>query len=305
MEDFKELLDHDDPKADCPFCPVQEKYDNPDSKCKKENDSDELGKNLSAKGDKPSDHIAEIFTLTSGIHGQYTVNPHHLISGGEILGEQEEIQSYLCKEGRYNGKLQPCDTGYNVNNANNGIWLPSTPAMYKQTVSIETVLRKEREAGVESEYSIYALAANFDDYFEDYVAVFGDKLKELGLNTDQPWIRMKDPEQDDIAAVVMMQYKRQFHLGQHNVIDKAEASYVKIGIKHLDTLTTYLDHYSNKCPMEEDGTTKDSPPYKPPMKLNGYLDILSIEMKGYITGEPKEWKYFISKWAWRLTEKLN
>ena len=107
----------------------------------------------------------------------------------------------------------------------------------------------------------------------------------------------------------MMKKKRQFHLASHTEAvpeeDRAEHSYVVKGIEHLDTLTTYVRHYSDKCPMEEDGSTRTKPPYVPPLKLNGYLDTVSKQMRRYVTGDPKDWKYFISQWAFRLTKRLN
>jgi hypothetical protein len=297
-------------KADCPFCPIQKPYKEPDSVVSDGNNSKTLGQKLNAtkkEDDSEIHHFRDIMKRTGGAHGAYTVQAHHLICGNEILGEQKIIQAYLCKEGRHDGKLQPCDTGYDVNNPRNGIWLPSTPPMYKQAIKMETALGHEVPAGTFTRTELKEMAT-FAQQWPEFIREYQPQLAALGVNTGQRWTEMSDDDQDAIAFVVMMKKQRQFHLGQHGSAvpeeDKAEHSYVLQGIKHLNTLTTYVQHYSDQCPME-DGKPKDGPPYVPPLRLNGYLDTVSAQMRRYVEGDPKGWKYFISKWAYRLTKRLN
>ncbi len=315
MEQFKKLEEHN-PGEDkkCPFCPIQEEYECPDSKVSDENNSITLGTNLEARGDLKRNILNMLYKKTKGIHGQYSAQAHHLICGKEILGAQKEIESWLCKEGTHNGKLQPCDTGYNVNNAENGIWLPSTPLHHKKKVKKETAeklmaqLKKQSDTIGKALINIITVPLSFIGVFKNYMP----ELKELGFNrygNNTLWGTLEGDAKNIIAFAVMLKAKLQFHLSSHTAPkkneDRAEYCYVKKGIEHLDTLTMYIEHYSNKCPMEKDGTTRASSPYVPPLKLNKYLDILSRQMKGYITGHPKKWKYFISKWAWRLSNRLK
>jgi len=141
------LLPHDEER--CPFCKIQSDYKSPDSKVSDENDSTVLGRNLNGSGrqdDSEIYHFVDIAAKTGGIHGKYTLQAHHLICGKEILGKQRTIQSFLCKQGRHDGKLQPCDTGYDVNAAENGVWLPSTPAQFQDRDSLAHCARTRRAA---------------------------------------------------------------------------------------------------------------------------------------------------------------
>lgn len=314
MEPFKKLEEHNPGEDEkCPFCPIQEKYDYPDSKVSDENNSITLGTNLENKGDLKRNILNMLYEKTKGIHGQYSAQAHHLICGKEILGAQKEIESWLCKEGKHNGKLQPCDTGYNVNSAKNGIWLPSTPLHHKKEVKVETAqklhteLIRRSDTIVKTLINIITVPLKLIGVFKNYIP----ELKELGYNPvgNKLWGKLEPDAKNIISFAVMLKAKLQFHLSSHTAPkkneDRAERCYVKKGIKHLETLTIYVKHYSNKCPMEKDGKTRSKPPYLPPLKLNRYLDILSSQMKIYITGHPKKWKYFISKWAWLLTNRLT
>ncbi|WP_157496667.1 AHH domain-containing protein [Hahella ganghwensis] len=54
--------------------------------------------------------------------GDYSCQAHHAISGNQAL-KGHDIEQWICKS---KGKITK-DTGYSVNNGNNGIWLPSKP----------------------------------------------------------------------------------------------------------------------------------------------------------------------------------
>ena len=303
LEQFTVLLPHDPDK--CPFCPIQENYNSPDSVVSDGNDSTTLGNNLDAHHDvdgNAAEHVLDIMLRTGGIHGVYTVTPHHLECRNEILGKQKEIQSFLCKEGRHDGKLKPCDTGYDVNNAKNGIWLPSTPDRYKRKFGATAL---ERELDVASAIGDLDETISQREMLQFFRANYGREITILGVTN---WTNLSDEDEDNIAFAVMLKKERQFHLGEHEGAvpkhDRAEHSYVLQGIKHLDTLTVYVRHYADRCPMEE-GQPTNKPPYKPPFKLNGYLDIVSEQLRRYVTGNPRQWRYFISKWAYRLWQELQ
>lgn len=52
---------------------------------------------------------------------RYSTQAHHIISGNQIMGG-EPIETFIKK-----GDLIKADTGYSINNHDNGIWLPSKP----------------------------------------------------------------------------------------------------------------------------------------------------------------------------------
>jgi hypothetical protein len=60
------------------------------------------------------------------VHGDYSCEAHHLISGNQAM-KNEPIEEWLCKS---KGKIVK-DTGYSINNSDNGVWLPSIPDKYK------------------------------------------------------------------------------------------------------------------------------------------------------------------------------
>ena len=58
-------------------------------------------------------------------HGAYSAEAHHLISGNQAM-KGHEIEKWLVA-----GTLIKKDTGYSINNSDNGEWLPSIPEKYK------------------------------------------------------------------------------------------------------------------------------------------------------------------------------
>jgi hypothetical protein len=289
----------------CPFCPVKEDYQSPDSKVSDAGSAKTLGSNLNATGSQDDSeiwHFLDIKEKTQGLHGAYTLQAHHLICSNEMLGNQKEIQSYLCKQGRHDGKLQPCETGYDINAAVNGIWLPSTPSMYKTSISLQTAIARGSPGQSFTRTQLDEMAAYAK--FHGYTKTYATELRALGVNTEKLWSEMNDTEQDAIAQVVMMRKQRQFHLGEHEGAAPPQRSYVQRGIKHLDTLTVFVEHYAKGCPMDDASKPRTQPPYVPPFRLNRHLNVLSKQMRSYIVGDPRRWKYFISKWALNLTDKL-
>lgn len=302
------LLPHD--KDRCPFCEHRKTYSSPKSQVADANNSQTLGRNLNSTGrkdDSDTHHFIDIAAKTGGVHGKYTLQAHHLICGNEILGKQKVVQTFLCQQGRHDGKLQPCDTGYDINSAANGIWLPSTPAQFKTAIKLRTALKRELEPGTYKNKELDEMAT-FAAAFPGFLSMFHVELTAMGVNTKKLWTDMGNDEQDAIAQVVMLKARRQFHLGEHEgavpAEDRAERSYVQRGIKHLNTLTMFLQHYAEGCPMGKAAPSKE-PPYDPPFRLNRHLDVLSMQMRHYLVGDPRRWKYFISKWAMRLTDRLN
>ncbi len=143
-------LDNPD-SEDCPFCPgkeVEHKWktfkgsDNSGSKLRKAMNDPARNSYAQQRGAKPKDGVypnqnkdspaspqmpkgsSSIYNHSE--HGAYGNEAHHCISGKEIM-QGEPIERELTKnQGQYKG-----DTGYNINNAANGVFLPSFPNKFK------------------------------------------------------------------------------------------------------------------------------------------------------------------------------
>lgn len=131
------------PDGACPFCPPPKKKNyktfpgasNNSSKLAKiMGDPDSL--TSEQQGARPKDGADEhqlppiprpqpkpIFSTT--VHGAYSCEAHHAISGNQAL-KGHQIEDWLIA-----GKLVDADSGYSVNNTENGVWLPSIPVKFK------------------------------------------------------------------------------------------------------------------------------------------------------------------------------
>ncbi|MGK3989110.1 AHH domain-containing protein [Sorangium sp. So ce136] len=135
---------HSDEDPECPFCPgetptIYTSYGG------KENNSGVLGAVMEEpscltarqsgarpkQGEKdqqdesdPQPYPVKPFTIRE--HDAYSYEAHHLISGKQGL-EGSAMELWLI-----HGEKIERDTGYSVNNADNGAWLPSIPEKYKK-----------------------------------------------------------------------------------------------------------------------------------------------------------------------------
>jgi len=126
---------------DCPFCKSNEtqkpsplpvsKADNhldedPDAGLI-DNDSGELDQGMDKAGEpRPKKWHIDIEKIGGAEpNHQVIANPHHLIPGNESLKEASELLKWIFAD---KGIIEN-DIGYNVNNASNGIWLPSNNGM--------------------------------------------------------------------------------------------------------------------------------------------------------------------------------
>jgi hypothetical protein len=121
----------------CPFCPVDKKpNDKIVAKIGEDNAPSTLGKNLIAAGIPKKDYLEDEDDVLA--YGEFSAEAHHLICGNEVLKEEGEVEKYLIKEARQTSKgaaglLKPRDVPYDVNAAENGIWLPSTRDEFRIT----------------------------------------------------------------------------------------------------------------------------------------------------------------------------
>ena len=136
---------------DCPFCPGKEDKhewqtfkgaDNNGTKLRKNMNDPEKNGCAQDKGAKPKDGVyprqnkdepsqpqmpkGKDSIYTDSTYGEYGNEAHHCISGKEIM-EGEPIEKELTENG---GQFKG-DTGYNINNAANGVFLPSYPNKFE------------------------------------------------------------------------------------------------------------------------------------------------------------------------------
>ena len=258
-------------KGHCPFCPLEKvEAKNKISYIGVDNNSSTLRDNLKDSGDPQSEHLYVDHDFE--LYGRYSAEAHHLICGNEVLKEEGEIECYLIKQSKatskgQSGYLEPNDVGYNVNCAKNGIWLPS----------VADVFRK------------------IDGEPEEW---WGDQSKWNKKNVNKTSrISIEEWKKVDSAFIVMESVKRQFHKGSHEDVGEPHNNYVTMAISKLRQVTVFLNHYAEICPMEDDGGTRDEPPFYPPHGVSRILDLLSESLKNELEGHPSTWNYFISEYA--------
>jgi len=150
LEKIKIHLDNPD-SEDCPFCPGKEDKhewktfkgkDNSSSKLRESMNYPTRNEGVQEKGARPKDGVyprqsgdtANDPLMLKGtdsiyndaIYGDYGNEAHHCISGNEIM-KGEALEKIIANEnGKYKGQ-----TGYTINNAANGVFLPSYPNQFK------------------------------------------------------------------------------------------------------------------------------------------------------------------------------
>lgn len=144
MESLENIAKHKESNEDCPFCPGKEEEDfktYPGAS----NNSKKLAKIMDAPsrltqqqgGCRPKDGTdnrqspaerkpkpTPIFN--DAIYGDYSCEAHHAISGKQAM-KNHKIEKWILKA---KGLVEK-DTGYSINNSDNGVWLPSIPEEHK------------------------------------------------------------------------------------------------------------------------------------------------------------------------------
>ena len=256
--------------SSCPFCAKPEQAKTPDSKIGADNDAKELEDQLAAAG-KPRSEVG----FDHEDYGVYSAEPHHLVSGNEAL-KSHPIEKWLSTKA--SGSQVTADTGFNVNDARNGIWLPSIPDANRichwKTIEVK-VGRKTKKRRVPAP---------------------GEEQKKT-------WSALGEQEKDLIAFSIMLTRQLQFHKGNHrNKGAKPSECYIK-EVKRLlgeiDDLTCAM--LDLDCPeAKEDSDGK----YPPPHGINDLIyTYASGHMRWHVTGVPESWFVFISKLARRLYQE--
>lgn len=175
---------------------------------------------------------------------KWTFQAHHAISGNQCL-KGDPVEKFI-KEG---DKVK-YDTGYSVNNPQNGVWLPSSP-----------------------------VATKWPD----------DPARKFALATE-----------------AMEKFKRQFHLGHHNIAvdvdgldpktDRKYVDYVKGKLKDLHTVLSAWE----VCPEKDKEKKHIGNP-----RIHVALDHLSDHIIKILKGTPRKWNIFISRHARDYTIKAR
>jgi hypothetical protein len=256
-----------DPK--CPFCPKQKNEEHYKTYGGADNDGGKLGRLINEPGKfgtsteadaRPKnektgkdgrlnqtfkDTDEEKLELVKGDDVVTKFQAHHAISGNQCL-KGDPVEKFIKA-----GDKVKYDTGYSVNNPQNGIWLPSSAVGGKAWPT--------------------------------------DPAKKFVL-----------------AKEAMDKFKRQFHLGHHNIAvdvdgldtesDENYKEYVKRSLKKLHTvLSAWL-----VCPEKEtDGKHIGNP------QIHNALDHLSDHIIKKLKGTPHQWTFFVSRHARDYTIKTR
>lgn len=250
--------------SSCPFC-SKEPPPNLTSKIGKHNDPKELENNLAENGYARAD----VYFYHED-YGEYSKEPHHLVPGNEAL-KGHDIEAYLSTEAV--GTFVDSDTGFNINHAKNGQWLPSITDE-NRICKWETI---KQTAGGKTIYKRIPAAS--------------EKGKKL-------WSQLSEDEKDLISFAIMNKEHMQFHKGNHrNKGSKPDECYIKEVHRLLNGLYDYVLAAESLCPdAETAGETVDPPPYG----LNELIYAVACgHMKWHVNGPAESWFVFISPLARR------
>lgn len=207
--------------------------------------------------------------LSHPAFGAYSYEAHHLIPGKQKLlkksGDQKVMDGHPIEKWICAGEKIEGDTGYSINNSDNGAWLASAPESVKKLRGRKPTRPWERE------------------------------------RHPKPHPDALTPEEkDEIAFYAMDHSAGQFHYGKHDVADDtgAHQTYPKTVSKLLTQLENRVSDWSQECPLCGEKPTE--PPYKPTWMMNEFLDLISMAIEIEIRlMPPKTWEYFISSFAKR------
>jgi|SoiMethySBSTD1v2_1073268.scaffolds.fasta_scaffold167125_2 hypothetical protein len=204
------------------------------------------------------------------LSGPFSYEAHHLIPGKETMlkgeGSGTVMDGHKIEEWIIGGKGKiTADSGYTINNSDNGVWLPSAPENLKKLRGRPRTTPWEREG-----------------HPKPHPAALTEDEKEL------------------LAFYAMEHGAGQFHYGKHAISDETGAykSYPAEVNKILSELYDRINLWSNECPLCGKAKGNPPPPYDPHWKVHDLLDLVSMLIEIYIRLEPpSRWEFFISTHA--------
>ena len=155
------------------------------------------------------------------VSGPYSYEAHHLIPGKEAMlkgeGSAAVMDGHRIEEWIIGGKGKiKADSGYSINNSDNGVWLPSAPENVKKLRGRDPATPWERE----------------------------------GHEDPHPAALTAD-EKSMLAFYAMESGAGQFHYGKHAISDESGSypSYPAEVNRILSALYDRINLWSNECPL--------------------------------------------------------
>lgn len=209
------------------------------------------------------------------VFGNYTYEAHHLIPGTEKVapGSTATVMSgHPIEKWIVKGAKVDNDTGYSINNSDNGTWLPSAPAAVKKNRANPTPVRPWASEP-KAKKNPAALTVAEKQEIADYAAPEG-----------------------------------QFHYGQHKVLaeEGQHYTYPKEVQDRLTELEKRIEGWAKVCLCDPAQSKPPSPPFKPTWQINEKLDLVSIWIEVDITlMPPSTWTYFISSFSMETARRAS
>jgi hypothetical protein len=234
---------HATPEDDCPFCPTPREEDKKKFKTYPGKDKDasrlvaimenpdllssEDSRSRPKKGEPNQQQAASkkpypASPLTHETFGPYTYEAHHLIPGNEKVapGDTKAVMSgHAIEKWIVDGDKVDRDTGYSINNSDNGTWLPSATKANKKDRANPSPARPWA-----SEQKM--------------------KNDPLALSLE---------EKRAIAYFAMQKGAGQFHYGQHKILDDEgkHYTYAKEVEERLSKLENLLAAWAETCRCDQ------------------------------------------------------
>jgi hypothetical protein len=285
---------HTSADPECPFCPVEKKkpFKTFPGASKNEDALRDIMANPSvlpsrqasarpktgaAEEQKASGaKVAPNPALQHPTYGAYTYEAHHLIPGTEKVSpgssSAKVMDGHAIEKWIVKGEKIDNDSGYSINNSDNGTWLPSPPATVKKNrANPKPATPWASEAKAKNNPA--ALTPNQKQEIADYAARHG-----------------------------------QFHYGQHKVLNEEglHYTYPKEVQDRLTELEKRVAGWSQVCLCDGEQSTPPKPPFKPTWKINEKLDLVSMWIDIDIRMMPaSSWTYFISSFSMESAKRAK
>lgn len=292
----------DDKDTTCPFCEGKGSIAlrNLTTKHGAQKDEDRLRENMESSADTRSENGVSVhptpgggdphagWIVAAGILNELPVSfnstPHHLIPGDDVMAGTK-IETWT----RDAAKKTKQDIGYNIDCAQNGIFLPHLPTVnFTKTFEYVDEKGKTWTEGVDGKRMPKKDPKDKADKTKRkrFADIFGS------------WGELPDDRQRVVGYLVMGDTWLQMHYTSHGAGYKhidATTNYNKEVLQQLDLLSDALTAYAApRCPHAKD---PDDDKYFPPYGLNGRLNAVSARFRVRITGKPSVWRSFVSPLA--------
>lgn len=279
---------HEEPNDDCPFCPDEEPEEfttypgirndstilgevmedpnlltSKQSGCRPREDNNPKRQRQSTSQPKPSPiHSCNI----DGVLHIYSCEAHHTISGKQAM-DGESVEQWISKARKHDFEIEK-DTGYSINNADNGVWLPSLPEHLKgggwgkikdkekrKDVAFR-VMRATNRQWHKGPHNIRDKDGLFDD--EDEIARYDKKVKDEleeinGLILDWSDECKKTKDRKENSDVLRANHR------VHDMLDTLSEIISEIELQGPPaTWRTFISRLALECAAEDRPTTVTS-----------------------------------------------